>query len=246
VRVVHRQRRQRKHGDRGPAGSRRACPCLRSASLRPGRRILGHLGEEPESPAVHRADDLLSRAVVTHRGADRPDAARDAGLRHRAPFQTTSTSSSRDTIRFRFRTRWTSMARTCGSTRTRSPWDESSNRSGSSRKAPKSQAMEQHTAEHAQLCTFSSRIDQAPDGRAGRLGASRAVQRHGPIPGGRHDSDRNQTVRHPDQLLDMKERGGISILKMADGSTGMHAIFEPGWTWEADEKPLLGSPGHAP
>ena len=51
---------------------------------------------------------------------------------------------------------------------------------------------------------------------------------------------------NPDQLLDMKERGGISILKMADGSSGMHAIFEPGWTWEADEKPLLGSPDSCP
>ncbi len=50
----------------------------------------------------------------------------------------------------------------------------------------------------------------------------------------------------PDQRLDMKERGGISIVKMADGSMGMHAIFEPGWTWEADEKPLLGSPDVCP
>lgn len=50
----------------------------------------------------------------------------------------------------------------------------------------------------------------------------------------------------PDQRLDMKDRGGISIVKMADGSAGMHAIFEPGWTWEADEKPLLGSPDSCP
>lgn len=50
----------------------------------------------------------------------------------------------------------------------------------------------------------------------------------------------------PDQRLDMKERGGISIIKMADGSVGMHAIFEKGWTWEADEKPLLGSPDACP
>ncbi len=50
----------------------------------------------------------------------------------------------------------------------------------------------------------------------------------------------------PDQLLDMKERGGISIVQMADGSSGMRAIFEPGWTWEADEKPLLGSPDACP
>lgn len=50
----------------------------------------------------------------------------------------------------------------------------------------------------------------------------------------------------PDQFLDMKTRGGIAIVKMADGSAGMHAIFEPGWTWEADEKPLLGSPDSCP
>jgi len=51
---------------------------------------------------------------------------------------------------------------------------------------------------------------------------------------------------NPDQVLDMKERGGISIVRMADGTTGMHAVFEPGWTWEADEKPLLGSPDACP
>ena len=50
----------------------------------------------------------------------------------------------------------------------------------------------------------------------------------------------------PDEVLDMKERGGISIVRMADGSAGMHAIFEPGWTWEQDEKPLLGSPDSCP
>lgn len=50
----------------------------------------------------------------------------------------------------------------------------------------------------------------------------------------------------PDQLLDMKDRGGIAIVKMADGTAGMHAIFEPGWTWEKDEKPLLGSPASCP
>lgn len=46
-----------------------------------------------------------------------------------------------------------------------------------------------------------------------------------------------------DQRRDVKEHGGISIVKMTDCSTGMHAIFESGWTGEADEKPLPGSPG---
>jgi hypothetical protein len=50
----------------------------------------------------------------------------------------------------------------------------------------------------------------------------------------------------PDQLLDMQEHGRISIIAMPDGTTGMHAIFEPGWTWEKDEKPLLGHPDSCP
>lgn len=52
--------------------------------------------------------------------------------------------------------------------------------------------------------------------------------------------------QNPDDMLDMKEAGGISIIKMNDGTTGMRAIFEPGWTWEKDEKPLLGSPESCP
>ncbi|RYH06763.1 cupin domain-containing protein [Tropicimonas sp. IMCC6043] len=51
---------------------------------------------------------------------------------------------------------------------------------------------------------------------------------------------------NPDDSLDMKERGGIDIVTMADGTNGMRATFEPGWTWEQDEKPLLGSPDSCP
>lgn len=50
----------------------------------------------------------------------------------------------------------------------------------------------------------------------------------------------------PDETLDMKEAGGISIIKTTSGTTGMHAIFEPGWSWEKDEKPLLGFPDSCP
>lgn len=50
----------------------------------------------------------------------------------------------------------------------------------------------------------------------------------------------------PDDALDMKEAGAISIIKMSDGTSGMRATFEPGWTWEKDEKPLLGSPPTCP
>jgi mannose-6-phosphate isomerase-like protein (cupin superfamily) len=51
---------------------------------------------------------------------------------------------------------------------------------------------------------------------------------------------------NPDSALDMKEQGGIDVVTMADGTTGMRATFEPGWTWEKDEKPLLGSPDSCP
>ncbi len=50
----------------------------------------------------------------------------------------------------------------------------------------------------------------------------------------------------PDEVLDMEAQGGISIVKLEDGTSGMHAVFEPGWTWERDEKPLLGSPEACP
>lgn len=53
-------------------------------------------------------------------------------------------------------------------------------------------------------------------------------------------------VESPDDRLDMKERGGIDIVKTGQGSTGMHAVFEPGWIWEADEKPLPGHPDTCP
>lgn len=50
----------------------------------------------------------------------------------------------------------------------------------------------------------------------------------------------------PDDCMDMKEAGAISVVKMTDGTMGMHAVFEPGWTWEKNEKPLLGSPDACP
>lgn len=51
---------------------------------------------------------------------------------------------------------------------------------------------------------------------------------------------------NPDDTLDMKSAGGIAIVKMQAGTSGMRAIFEPGWTWEKDEKPILGNPESCP
>jgi hypothetical protein len=51
----------------------------------------------------------------------------------------------------------------------------------------------------------------------------------------------------PDEALAMKNAGAIRIIGMTStGVTGMHAILEPGWTWERDEKPLLGHPDSCP
>nr|WP_319250647.1 cupin domain-containing protein [uncultured Celeribacter sp.] len=61
-----------------------------------------------------------------------------------------------------------------------------------------------------------------------------------------HSSIEVRRFESPDSALDMKEQGGIDIVTMADGTTGMRATFEPGWIWEKDEKPLLGSPDSCP
>ena len=61
-----------------------------------------------------------------------------------------------------------------------------------------------------------------------------------------HPAIETRRFESPDDVLDMKDAGGISIIKMRDGTTGMRAVFEPGWTWEKDEKPLLGSPESCP
>ena len=55
-----------------------------------------------------------------------------------------------------------------------------------------------------------------------------------------------RTFDRPDDQLDFRHHGRIDIVKMADGSTGMHALLKPGWTWAADEKPLLGNPDSCP
>lgn len=61
------------------------------------------------------------------------------------------------------------------------------------------------------------------------------------------DSIEVRRFEKPDDALDMKDAGGIKIIAMqSTGTTGMHAIFEPGWTWEKDEKPLLGHPHACP
>ena len=61
-----------------------------------------------------------------------------------------------------------------------------------------------------------------------------------------HPAIETRRFETPDDFLGMKDAGSISIIKMRDGTTGMRAIFEPGWTWEKDEKPLLGSPDSCP
>jgi hypothetical protein len=50
----------------------------------------------------------------------------------------------------------------------------------------------------------------------------------------------------PDDKLDFADHGRIDIVKLHDGTAGMHAILRPGYKWSVDEKPLLGNPDACP
>lgn len=50
----------------------------------------------------------------------------------------------------------------------------------------------------------------------------------------------------PDDALDFADHGRIDIVKLSGGSIGMRAVFQPGWRWDVDEKPLLGNPDSCP
>lgn len=55
-----------------------------------------------------------------------------------------------------------------------------------------------------------------------------------------------RTFTNPDDQLDFKNHGQIDIIKMQDGTAGIHAVLKPGWTWAVDEKPLIGNPDTCP
>lgn len=55
-----------------------------------------------------------------------------------------------------------------------------------------------------------------------------------------------RTFVKPDERLDFKQHGRIDVIRMHDGTAAMHAIFEPGWKWSVDEKPLVGNPESCP
>lgn len=55
-----------------------------------------------------------------------------------------------------------------------------------------------------------------------------------------------RTFDKPDEQMDFKDHGRIDVLNLTDGSTAVLATLEPGWTWEVDEKPLLGDPESCP
>ena len=55
-----------------------------------------------------------------------------------------------------------------------------------------------------------------------------------------------RTFGRPDDKMDFGAHGEIAVVKMRSGVAGVHAVLEPGWTWSADEKPLLGNPETCP
>ncbi len=50
----------------------------------------------------------------------------------------------------------------------------------------------------------------------------------------------------PDTKLDFDIFGRVDIIKLNDGTTGMHALLQPGWSWATHEKPLVGNPETCP
>jgi hypothetical protein len=56
----------------------------------------------------------------------------------------------------------------------------------------------------------------------------------------------SRRFERPDTKLDFHEHGQIDIVRLSDGTAGLHVLLEPGWTWSIDEKPLLGNPDTCP
>lgn len=45
----------------------------------------------------------------------------------------------------------------------------------------------------------------------------------------------------PDERRDFKARGHLDIVNFDDGTTMGRAVFEPGWKWSNDVKPIAGT-----
>ena len=43
---------------------------------------------------------------------------------------------------------------------------------------------------------------------------------------------------HPDERRNFKSHGYLDILNFSDGTIIGHGVFEPGWRWSADVKPI--------
>ncbi|MCM2277215.1 MAG: cupin domain-containing protein [Oligoflexia bacterium] len=48
----------------------------------------------------------------------------------------------------------------------------------------------------------------------------------------------NKSFEKPDEIRQFKSKGRLEVLFFEDGSSIGHGIFEPGWKWSNDVKPL--------
>ena len=51
----------------------------------------------------------------------------------------------------------------------------------------------------------------------------------------------NASFKSPDETRSFKAHGHLDVLKFGDGATIGRGVFEPGWKWSNDVKPIAGT-----
>lgn len=52
----------------------------------------------------------------------------------------------------------------------------------------------------------------------------------------------SRSLSLPDEVREFKERGRVEVVNFKDGKIFGKGVFEPGWTWSNDVKPIAGTP----
>lgn len=56
-----------------------------------------------------------------------------------------------------------------------------------------------------------------------------------------HKQEFNKNFNRPDETRSFKAHGHLDLLQFDDGITVGRGIFEPGWKWSNDVKPIVGT-----
>ena len=54
-------------------------------------------------------------------------------------------------------------------------------------------------------------------------------------------NDYTRNIKQPDETRPFKSHGHVDVLKFPDGRKLGQAVFEPGWKWSEDVKPIAGT-----